>query len=143
VRALRGEQSAAVTAVVTGGTDLAALLARMTPRLRPGRYVFATVPDGAPVPAAVVTVAEDEGLTVVVPEAAAGGLDVEYPCAWITLEVRSSLAAVGFLAAVTRALADAGISANPVSGFHHDHLFVPWDHRVEALAVLGALAAGS
>jgi hypothetical protein len=53
--------------------------------------------------------------------------------------VRSSLAAVGFLAAVTRALAGAGISANPVSGFHHDHLFVPWDRREEALAVLEAL----
>ena len=121
-------------------TDLPALLAGMTPRLRPGRYVFATVPDGVAVPGAVVTVAEDEGTTVVVDESAAGGLDAEYPCAWITLEVRSSLAAVGFLAAVTRALADAGISANPVSGFHHDHLFVPWDRRDEALTVLERLA---
>ena len=111
--------------MTTGATDLAALLAGMTPRLRPGRYVFATVPDGVAVPGAVVTVAEDEGVTVVVPSSAADGLDAEYPCAWITLEVRSSLAAVGFLAAVTRALAGAGISANPVSGFHHDHLFVP------------------
>ena len=112
----------------------------MTPRLRPGRYVFATVPDGGAVPGAVVTVAEDEGTTVVVDESAADGLDAEYPCAWITLEVRSSLAAVGFLAAVTRALADAGISANPVSGFHHDHLFVPWERRDEALTVLERLA---
>jgi uncharacterized protein len=127
---------------VSGGSDLAALLAGMTPRLRPGRYVFATVPDGRAVPGAVVTVAEDEGTTVVVPEADAGALDVEYPCAWITLEVRSSLAAVGFLAAVTRALSDAGVSANPVSGFHHDHLFVPWQRREEALAVLEALAGG-
>jgi hypothetical protein len=125
---------------VRSESDLAALLAGMTPRLRPERYVFATVPDGRGVAGAVVTVAEDEGTTVVVPEAAAGGLDAEYPCAWITLEVRSSLAAVGFLAAVTRALADAGMSANPVSGFHHDHLFVPWDRRDEALAVLEALA---
>jgi hypothetical protein len=124
---------------VTSESDLAALLAGMTPRLRPGRYRFAPVPDGVAVPGAVVTVAEDEGTTVVVPEAIAGGLEAEYPCAWITLEVRSSLAAVGFLAAVTRALAGAGISANPVSGFHHDHLFVPWDRREEALAVLEAL----
>jgi uncharacterized protein len=128
----------------SGETSLTALLAGMTPRLRPGRYVFATVPSGSVVPrAAVVTVAEDEGVTVVVPAEAAQGLDGEYPCAWITLEVRSSLAAVGFLAAVTGALADAGISANPVSGFHHDHLFVPWDRRGDALAVLEGLAAGS
>jgi hypothetical protein len=123
----------------------------MTPRLRPGRYLFATVTpdnatehaDGVAVPGAVVTVAEDEGTTVVVAEADAAGLAAEYPCAWITLEVRSSLAAVGFLAAVTRALAGAGISANPVSGFHHDHLFVPWQRRLDALAVLEALAVGS
>ena len=127
----------------SGGTELTALLAGMTPRLRPGRYVFATVPDGHAVPGAVVTVAEDEGTTVVVPDTEAAGLDVEYPCAWITLEVRSSLAAVGFLAAVTRALADAGISTNPVSGFHHDHLFVPWDRRDEAVTVLEALAGSS
>lgn len=132
---------------MSGGTDPGVLLAGMTPRLRPGRYVFATVtPDDATEHAdrvAVVTVAEDEGTTVVVAEPDAEGLDAEYPCAWITLEVRSSLAAVGFLAAVTRALAGAGISANPVSGFHHDHLFVPWERRQEALAVLEALAVGS
>ncbi len=127
----------------SGGTELPALLAGMTPRLRPGRYVFATLPAGQVVPGAVVTVAEDEGTTVVVPSSAADGLDAEYPCAWITLEVRSSLAAVGFLAAVTRALADAGISTNPVSGFHHDHLFVPWDRRDEAVTVLETLARTS
>ena len=125
---------------MSGGTELPALLAGMTPRLRPARYVFATVPAGVAVPGAVATAAEDEGTTVVVPQSAARGLDAEYPCAWITLEVRSSLAAVGFLAAVTRALADAGISANAVSGFHHDHLFVPWDRREDALAVLTALS---
>jgi uncharacterized protein len=125
-----------------GETDLAALLAGMTPRLRSGRYVFATLPpEAGTVPGAVVTVAEDEGMTVVVPEADAGGLDARYPCAWITLDVRSSLAAVGFLAAVTRALAGAGISTNPVSGVHHDHLFVPWERRDEAVAVLEALVA--
>jgi uncharacterized protein len=123
-------------------TDLTALLAGMTPRLRPGRYVFAAVPDGRSVAGAVVTVAEDEGTTVVVPDSGAAGLDAEYPCAWITLEVHSSLAAVGFLAVVCTRLAEAGISVNPVSGFHHDHLFVPWDRRHEALAVLEA-SAGS
>lgn len=126
---------------VPGETDLAALLGGMTPRLRRGRYVFASVADGEPVPGAVVTVAEDEGTTAVVPASATDGLDAGYPCAWITLEVRSSLEAVGFLAVVCTRLAEAGISVNPVSGFHHDHLFVPWDRRDEALALLDGLAA--
>jgi hypothetical protein len=43
---------------------------------------------------------------------------------------------------VTHALADAGIPANPVSGFHHDHVFVPYEERHRALAVLEALARG-
>ncbi|MCD2195546.1 ACT domain-containing protein [Actinomycetospora endophytica] len=127
----------------SGESDLAVLLAGMTPRLRPGRYLYAAVPDGGPVPSgAVVTVAEDEGTTVVVRDSEAAGLEAEYPCAWITLEVRSSLAAVGFLAAVCARLAEAGISVNPVSGFHHDHLFVPWERRDEALAVLERRATG-
>ena len=42
----------------------------------------------------------------------------------ITLTVRSALAAVGSLAAVTTRLADAGMSVNPVPGYDHDHLRV-------------------
>jgi hypothetical protein len=54
----------------------------------------------------------------------------------ITLNVFSALDAVGFLAAVTARLANAGISVNPVSGFHHDHLFVPADRAEEAMRLL-------
>ena len=33
-------------------------------------------------------------------------------------------------------MAALGIAVNPVSGFYHDHLFVPEDRAEEALAVL-------
>lgn len=127
-----------------GGRDLAELLAAMSPELRPSRFVFATVAAGASLPDAVEVVAsvrEDEGLSVVVDaeQAREHGLDGEFPCAWITLRVRSALDAVGFLAAVTSALAEAGISTNAVAGFHHDHLFVPWSQRDDAMAVLDGL----
>ncbi|SDB45889.1 ACT domain-containing protein [Desulfonatronum thiosulfatophilum] len=56
--------------------------------------------------------------------------------ACITLEVRSLLTAVGFLALITARLARAGISVNPVSAFHHDHLFVPWEMKEHVLAEL-------
>jgi len=57
------------------------------------------------------------------------------------LTVHSSLAAVGLLAAVTAALAARGISVNPVSAFHHDHLFVPVTQAEAALETLRALSA--
>ena len=84
----------------------------------------------------MVVVREDEGVTVVVAQEAADalGLAYAYVAAWITLEVLSALEAVGLTAAVGRALADAGIGANVVAGFSHDHVFVPHDRADEAMA---------
>lgn len=132
---------------MTAESDLRTLLSDLRPELHPGRYVFATVPDGVvPAEAApVVTVSEAEGLTLVLPEAqaVAAGLDHSSPVGWITLRVHSSLDAVGLTAAVSLALTDAGISCNVVAGFHHDHLFVPYGRAAEAVAVLETLASES
>ncbi|GAA4905216.1 hypothetical protein EV188_102240 [Actinomycetospora succinea] len=122
-----------------GDTDLDRLLAGMEPLLHPRRYVFVSdLPDGVE---ALATIREDEGLSAIVTAADAEthGLAGAFPCAGITLRVHSALDAVGFLAVITRALADAGIGTNPVAGFHHDHLFVPWERRDDAMAVLRAL----
>jgi uncharacterized protein len=127
---------------VPGDRDLARLLAGIEPVLHPEPHVFVTVaavPDGL-VP--VATIREDEGLSAVVTaeDAATHGLAGAFPCAWITLRVHSALDAVGFLAVITRALADDGIGSNPVAGSHHDHLFVPWDRRHDAVEVLRRLS---
>jgi len=61
----------------------------------------------------------------------------------ITLNIHSSLEAVGFLAAITTRLASAGMGVNPVSAFYHDHLFVPADRADEAMALLTQLAEES
>ncbi|MFI6724232.1 ACT domain-containing protein [Streptomyces atratus] len=132
---------------MTGERDLRTLLSGMRPELNPGRHVFVTVPDGA-MPEGVnpvVTVTEPEGLTLVLPqtEAVSAGLRYDYVAGWITLRVRSALDAVGLTAAVSLALTDAGLSCNVVAGFHHDHLFVPYDRAAEAVDVLKALAAES
>lgn len=132
---------------MTGETDLDTLIASLRPELDAVTYVWASVDGLASAGAlidAVATVREAEGLSLVLPIDAAGrhGLDFEFPSARITLTVHSSLEAVGLTAAVARALAEAGISANVIAGFHHDHVFVPQDRAADAVAALEALAAG-
>ena len=123
------------------GQDLATLLRDLSPRPHEGAYVFTTVDDPAGLDP-IVTVVEDEGTTAVVPKDRADELGLPYSsvAAWITLDVRSELDAVGLTAAVSRALAAESISANVVAGHHHDHVFVPNDRRDAAVRVLCALA---
>ncbi|WP_058044446.1 ACT domain-containing protein [Streptomyces roseifaciens] len=131
---------------MAGERDLTKLLGGMRPVLNGGRYVYGTVEGEAPAGVApVVTVREPEGLTVVVrqEEADAAGLAYEYVAGWITLQVHSALEAVGLTAAVAQALAQADLSCNVVAGFHHDHLFVPYERAEEAVSLLEALAEGA
>ncbi len=121
--------------------DLGALLRHMKPDLRPGIFVFCTIPTAEPIPAALnplLTFREQEGITLVIPheEAGAAGLPYAFASRLITLTVHSALDAVGFLAAITACLAASGISVNAVSAFHHDHLFVPADRADEAMVLL-------
>lgn len=119
-----------------GETDLTVLLRTMEPVLFDQPYGFAVWEGALPfVPFA--TVAEGEGLTVVALLAVLGGGE---PWARISLTVHSDLAAVGLTAAFAGALAAKGISCNVIAGVHHDHLFVQWDRRFDAVAALEALA---
>jgi uncharacterized protein len=129
---------------MAGETDLGRLLAGLDPVLHDGEYVFVTLPDReTPLGARpVFAFEEDEGRTIVLPQAEAeeAGLDGVFPSAWITLRIHSSLEAVGMMAAIATALAEAGISSNVVSAFYHDHLFVPSDRARDAVTVLRSLA---
>jgi hypothetical protein len=71
-----------------------------------------------------MTFTEEEGLTVILSqeEADAAGLAYDLATEWITLTVHSALDGVGLTAAVSEALAGAGISCNVAAAAHHDHL---------------------
>ena len=121
--------------------DLAKLLQNMKPEMHESVFVFCSIPGDEKIPAVLVPVhifREREGTTLVVrrEEAESAGLSYQYASRLITLTVHSSLEAVGFLAAVTGRLAEAGISVNAVSAFYHDHLFVPEHRADEALQLL-------
>lgn len=127
---------------MTGETDLAVLLRHLQPALRGRDWGFAVataVPDGMQ---PFATVAEDEGMTLVAPHQALrdAGLAAEGPMARITLTVHSSLQAVGLTAAIATALGRAGISANVIAGFYHDHVFVAATDAERAMAALKALS---
>lgn len=130
---------------MTGETNLGILLSSLSPRLNPGRFVFCCVaqPSVVQMAAAIGSFREAEGTTLILAreEAERLGLAYDYVAAWITLEVHSSLAAVGLTAAFAKALAGEGISCNVIAGYHHDHLFVAEADAEKALAALQQLAA--
>ena len=122
------------------------MIAGMMPMRRDGVWAFCTYAGDCPldlVQAALATFREDEGLSLILPfEAArAAGLDGLQPMTCITLGVYSALDGVGLTAAVSTALAEAGIACNMVAAFHHDHAFVPEADAERAMAVLGDLQA--
>lgn len=132
-----------------GETSLTALLSTLRLTLDPTTYVFVTIPTSefvAPFPipldTSVLMFREAEGVTIITPFEVAKQYHFafQYECRMITCAVHSSLEAVGFLAAMTRLLADRGISCNPVSAYFHDHLFVPEGKEHEAVEVLEELA---
>jgi hypothetical protein len=111
------------------------MLAGMAPVLDDRQWRFMLL-EGAPPADAFALIREDEGTTAIVPDEGGG-------FARITLMVHSALEGVGLTAAVSGALAEAGIACNVVAGLHHDHMFVPWERRDEALLRLQTLQGRS
>ena len=132
---------------MSGETNLNELLKTLTAQLAEGVYVFATLPDGT-VPENITTrmvFQEAEGTTLILrkSEADTFGLAYEFPCRMITLDVHSSLEAVGFIARIAKELTKHDMGVNPVSGFFHDHLFVPDGREQDAMRILERIASDS
>ena len=70
----------------------------------------------------------------------ASRLEYEQVFCCITLQVHSSLEAVGLTAVFSTRLAERGISANVVAGYYHDHIFVQSDYAETALDALRKLS---
>ncbi|MEO0982161.1 MAG: ACT domain-containing protein [Pseudomonadota bacterium] len=111
---------------MSGERDLSTLLATLSVDRHDGVWAFASHAE-APATSAVMLFKEREGWTTIAPATPDTPADNRW--VWLELSVYSDLQAVGFLAAVSAALAEAGVPCNAVAAFHHDHIFVP-----EALA---------
>lgn len=132
---------------MAGETDLKKLLAAMAPKLIDGEFVFCSLVSACYgdykelEPLAVIN--EAEGLTLLVPKHGADdkGLPYESVYRGITLTIHSSLDAVGLTASVSTKLAEYGISANVISGYYHDHIFVQTELAERALAAIRELTS--
>ena len=129
-----------------GEKDCSQIIQKMSPSLQAQRYVFCTIQDAKygdfshchP----IGSFGEREGLTLILEEEKALKEELSYEGVFlcITLNVHSSLHAVGLTAAVSTALARHNISANMVAGYFHDHIFVPTEQANDALRILKTMS---
>jgi len=135
-----------MNAVAIGETDLQRLLAGLAPELAARPRAIRSQPTGEAVPAdAIMLFREQEGTTIIVAVDDVAVADTQDKALWaqITLRIHSSLEAVGMLAAIASTLAARDIPCNAVSAYYHDHLFVPWARRDEAIGALRELSDGT
>ena len=129
---------------MSGETDLVTLFSNLKVRKSDELYVFAScAPDDVPKNLPVLMRFEEaEGTTLILTKALAEthNLPYEFESYCLTLDIHSSLEAVGFMARIASLLAKAQIPVNPVAGFYHDHLFIPAKKADEAVSILQALA---
>lgn len=87
------------------------------------------------------TFQEKKGLTVILTKEKADEFNISYSGVFkcITLNVHSSLDAVGLTAAVSKKLMQSNISANVVATYYHAHVFIALKGAEQALADLNAL----
>lgn len=133
--------------VMAGELNLNKLLASMSPELLPQTYVFYTLEklNWAEIsrlqPKSFFQ--EKEGLSLILTQQIADENNIDYDGVYqcITLNVHSSLEAVGLTAAVSAALTSKNISANVVAAFFHDHIFVNENDAQRAWQTLTELSS--
>lgn len=138
---------------MNGETDPAELLKTLEVKRRPGVWQYVTHKmDARGVLAgmfagrwfgfrAKLLIQERDGATEIVQAKTNTPSDNRW--VWLEVSVTSPPNAVGLIAALSRVLSDAGIPCNVVSGYFHDHLFVPEALADDALVALEKLKSSN
>lgn len=130
--------------MIDGESDLNKLIKGLSPKLNDGEYVFTSIKNIELLNTSEVicTFKEKEGFTLILERSRADQLGLRYNfiASWITLEVHSSLNAVGLTSLVTTELANNEISCNVIAGYYHDHIFVSTKDSLKTLGILKHLS---
>ena len=130
--------------MIDGESDLNKLIKGLSPKLNDGEYVFTSIKNIELLNTSEVicTFKEKEGFTLILERSRADQLGLRYNfiASWITLEVHSSLNAVGLTSLFTTELANNGISCNVIAGYYHDHIFVSTKDSLKTLGILKHLS---
>ena len=125
---------------MSGEVNLEILLNNMRPVLNTGDYVFCNVSsfDKIDLKQIIGSFKEEEGITLIISKAYADRLGLNYSSimSWITLQIHSSLEAVGLTAVFSSILSKNNISCNVIAGYYHDHIFVLKEDAKKAVEVL-------
>jgi hypothetical protein len=131
----------AIMSDYSGETDIDKLIKNMQPVLEDEELVYCSLSPNRAEEYLVLCQGyfiEREGITVIIGKHLAdlNGLTYDLIFKRITMNVHSSLTAVGFLARITGVLAAQGYSVNVVSAYYHDHLYIQSDQAQAALDTL-------
>ena len=131
---------------MSGIVDIKVLLKEMRPVLERTEYVFCTkecfeLDDETVALQPIAMFLESEGMSLIISKDKADEVGLAYEGVFhkITLEIHSSLEAVGLTAAFAKVLTEQGVSANVVAGYYHDHIFVPCEKADVAMDALLSL----
>ncbi|MBN2426289.1 MAG: ACT domain-containing protein [Calditrichaceae bacterium] len=121
-----------------GETDLKRLLENMNPVMDSAEYVFCTQYSINENFSPLGLFKEAEGWTMILDRSQADRAGIPYDVVFnkITLNIHSSLEAIGFTSAIAAELTKHGIPANIVAAFYHDHLFIPIAHAADCMQIL-------
>ena len=129
---------------MAGETDLVQLIKGMTPILNKGDYIITSVENLSNIERhdTISEFKEREGYTIVIEQKKADELKLKYEfiASWITLDIHSSLEAVGLTAIFANELAKNNLSCNVIAGYYHDHIFINKDDSAKAMQVLTSLS---
>lgn len=125
--------------------DIRSLLKNLSPRVNAGEYVFCSISTNYKLKniEVVASILESDSRTIVIRKEDAEEVKLHYDTSmsWITLDVVSSLEAIGLTSTISKKIADHKISCNIIAGYYHDHIFVPYSDHAKAIQLLKSLSS--